>query len=97
MTRVSERVALAQKIEELEQPKATERMEAGVTLGSADPRVPKAMPGERGPRVGAGVLLCGRGAARGGRDSVTALTTSPQRPAALHRWRWLCQPDLAPG
>jgi hypothetical protein len=39
MTRVSERVALAQKIEELEQPKATERMEAGVTLGSADPRV----------------------------------------------------------
>jgi hypothetical protein len=47
---VSEPVALAQKIEELEQPKGTERMEAGVTLGSADPRVPKAMPGERGPK-----------------------------------------------
>ncbi len=42
--------ALGPQIEELERPKAAERMEAGVTLGSAEPRVPKAMSGEQGPR-----------------------------------------------
>lgn len=50
---VSERVALAQQIEELEKPKATERQGARTdlpTLGSGEPNVPRAMPGERGPR-----------------------------------------------
>ncbi len=53
---VSERVALAQKIEELEQGPAAERMASTlrqgkeVPLGSADPSGPKAMPGERSPR-----------------------------------------------
>jgi hypothetical protein len=53
---VSERVALAQKIEELEQGPAAERMASTlrqgkeVPLGSADPSGPKAMPGERIPR-----------------------------------------------
>ncbi len=51
---VSERVALAQQIEELEQGPATERQAAGGGarwLGSAEPNQgPKAMPGEREPR-----------------------------------------------
>jgi hypothetical protein len=50
---VSERVAWAQLVEELERPKATDRQGARTdlsTLGSTEPNVPKAMPGERGPR-----------------------------------------------
>jgi len=76
------------QIEELERPKAAERMEAGVTLGPAGPRVAKAMRGERGPRsddVAAGAVGMSRVTTGGteipalvGKETASVTSRSPR-------------------